>query len=156
MTALLNWRAWAALALAVFLVGTHWKAYHSGTKSGIAECNAEKLAVAEQALKLAEQAKRTTLDLQAKADTLRKAKDEQIAKLGTDLARALDGLRDRPARPDAGGVPGDTGAGAGCTGATLWRDDGEFLTRLAARADRLRLDLGQCQQAYQAARDALK
>lgn len=156
MTALLNWRVWAALVMAVFLAGTHWRAYTQGKKTVMTEWDSEKLAIAEQSFKLAEQATRVTAGLQAKADTLRKTKNAEIEKLGADLAYALDGLRDRPARPGAGSVPGDTGIGSGCTGRELYRPDGEFLTRLAARADRLRLDLGQCQAAYETARNALK
>lgn len=156
MTALLNWRVWAAVFVAVALFATHMKAYRMGEWSVQAEWDAEHAQVMATALAVTQANRAKEQALQAKTDILRKAKNAEIAKLGTDLAGALDGLRDRPARSGAGGVPGDTSAGAGCTGATLWRDDGEFLTRESARADRLRIDLGQCQQAYQAARDAVK
>jgi hypothetical protein len=153
---LLSWRIWAAVFVAVAMFATHTKAYRAGAQSVQAAWDAEHAQVMATALAVTQANREKKKALQSKADTLRRTKNAQIAKLGTDLAAALDGLRDRPARPGAGDLPGTPSIGAGATGASLWRDDGEFLTRLAARADRLRLDLGQCQDAYQAARDALK
>ncbi len=157
MMALLNWRLWAAGALTVLLAGTHWRAYTQGKKTVMDEWNAEKQSIAEQSFKLAEQATRVTVGLQANADTLRKTKNAEIDKLGADLARALDGLRDRPARPGAGRVPIDAGAGpaTGCTGAGLYDQDAEFSLREAARANKMKANLAQCQDLYNAARDKL-
>lgn len=154
--AALNWRIWAAGVLALALAGTHWGAYVSGKKTVQAEWSAEKLSIAEQSLKLSEEATRVTVDLQTKADTLRKSKNAQIARLNADLAIALGGLSDRAPRPGTVDLPSHSTARAGCTGLELYRADGEFLARESARAERLRLDLGQCQAAYKAARDALK
>lgn len=154
--ALMNWRIWAAGVLALALAGTHWGAYVSGKKTVKADWNAEKLSVAEQSLKLSEEATRVTADLQTKADTLRKSKNAQIARLNADLAIALGGLSDRAPRPGAVDLSSNSTIGSGCTGRELYRPDGEFLARESARAERLRLDLWQCQAAYQAARDALK
>ena len=160
MTAILSAKAWAAVALALILLlaGTHWKAYVMGGNAVQAKWTAEKLTQAEQTLALTAEAAATTDALQQSADQLRKTKNAQIARLNADLSAALAGLSDRPARPGASGVPTDPAAGAnpGCTGASLWRDDGEFLAREAARADGLLADLAQCQAAYDSARDALK
>jgi hypothetical protein len=95
--------------------------------------------------------------MQALSDNLRKTKDAQIRNLDTRLAAALDGLRNRPDRPGASDMPTDTGAASatGCTGAQLYKRDGEFLVRESARADRLLADLAQCQDQYEAARSAL-
>lgn len=149
------------VAAIMFLSGVAWKLHHSGVVSGRAELqlkwDAERAEATVQAAALRIKAAQETADLQTKADQLKKAKDVQINKLNADLAGALERLRDRPERPSAGSVPSDAGAGAntGCTGAQLYRPDSGFLVRLAARADRLRADLAQCQTQYNAARDAL-
>lgn len=147
-----------AAAIAVFLAGTHWRAYTKGKAAVQAEWTAEKLEVGRQSLKLSEQATRDTATLQLNADKLTGAKNARINRLNTDLADALERLRERPARDSAAGVPGDpaAGAGPGCTGAGLFREDGGFLAREAARASRLLADLAQCQAAHSAARDALR
>lgn len=154
MAALLNWRIWAAVAIAVFLAGTHWKAYKSGQKDIRAEWNAEKLDTAQQTLRLLEKNTRTSAELQDNADKTRRAKNAQIERLDTDLASALERLRERPARPNGSDLPADTGAGssAGCTGAQLYRSDSQFLTRESDRAQRILADLAQCQTAYDQAR----
>lgn len=159
MIAGLYLRLAVAAAIAVFLAGTHWKAYISGKATVRAEWTAEKLEVGRQSLKLSEQAYRDTATLQAKADKLTGAKNAQIARLTTDLAAALaDGLRDRPSRDSATSLPVDpaTGASTGCTAASLFAEDAAVALREAARADRLLADLAQCQAAHSAARDALK
>lgn len=157
MMSLLNWRVWAAIALAVLLAGTHWKAYVEGGKSVQAKWDADKVEQLEQTNKLQQEAAQATADLQAKADQLRRTKNAQIDRLNSELSAALDSLRDRPARPGAGDLPGNAGSGpaAGCTGAELYRPDAQFLARLAAQAERLRADLDQCQTAYGNARAAL-
>lgn len=147
-----------AAAIAVFLAGTHWRAYTKGKAAVQAEWTAEKLEVGRQSLKLSEQATRDSATLQLNADKLTGAKNAQIHRLNADLADALERLRERPSRDSAAGVPVDPAAGAraGCTAAQLFREDADALVREAARADRLLADLAQCQAAHSAARDALK
>ncbi len=86
--------------------------------------------------------------LQAGMDQLRKEKNRETAKLQRTVAALTDSLRNRPERP---AVPASSSAGygaTGCTGTTLYRSDSEFLIRLSERADKLRLALIQCQDAY--------
>lgn len=155
--ALLNWRVWAAVCIAVALAASHWKAYTIGQKQVQAERNAERLDIAKQTLRLMEKHTRASDDLQAKADNLRRSKNAHIARLDTDLAAALDGLHDRPDRPGAADLPAHTSAGPapGCTGAQLYRSDSQFLTRESDRAQRVLADLEECQTAHQSAREAL-
>lgn len=158
MLALLNWRLWAALLLAVGLAASHWKAYKVGQNEGVAQLNEFKLEQSQQSLKLLEQRDATTASLADAADQTRKAKNVQIAKLNTDLSDALERLRNRPERPREGDLPSDPAAGAepSCTGAGLFRPDAEFLIRFATATRKLQLDLGECQAAYGRAQDALK
>jgi hypothetical protein len=155
MTALLNWRLWAALALAMALAASHWKAFVLGGNQVRVEWAQEKETNEIQARAALAQAATKTIALQIQADKTRKAKDAHIARLAADLDAALDSLRQRPDRPADLPAPASAGAATGCTGAELWRPDAGFLAREAARADRILADLGQCQAAYEQARGAL-
>jgi len=157
VTALLNWRVWAAILIAVALAAGLWKAYKLGQNDVRTEWQAEKLETAKQTLRLMENNTRTTTALQDGADTLRRNKNAQIARLDADLATALAGLQNRPERPSGSDLPTDTSTGpaAGCTGAQLYRADSQFLTREADRAQRVLADLAQCQTQYDQARAAV-
>ena len=160
MLALIPIRVWLQLGISAAIIGAGWWAYSwaydRGADSVRVLWDAEKQDIADQTAAIKAEAQSATDALRAKADTLRRNKDAQITRLNADLANALDGLRDRTPRPSDGSVPSDTVVGAGCTGASLYAGDAGFLIRETARADRLRLDLQQCQDAYGAAREALK
>ena len=153
----LDWRLWAAASLVLGLVASHWKAYRMGGAEIRAEWAAAKLEESKQALRLTEKAIEKTTSMQADADQLRKAKNAQINALNTRLAAALDGLRDRPGRPGPSDLPQAARAGAapGCTGASLYRPDAEFLVRESTRAEQLLAYLTQCQTQYNKVREAL-
>ena len=92
---------------------------------------------------------------QANADRLRQEKDREIRHLNARAAALAHSLRERPERAVGGAVPATAGAGssgAGCTGAELSRPDAEFLAGEAARADELRVALGQCLEQYESLR----
>ena len=156
MLALLNWRIWAAVALAVFLAGTHWKAYRMGESTVQAKWDKESLEVARQSLKLSEEATRTTVSLEDNAAKLREDKDEQISKLSAALDSNIERLRNRPERPSKGDMSKTPGTGSACSGASLYRQDAEFLIRESTRADAYRVQLAECQATYSAARKALE
>ena len=94
--------------------------------------------------------------LQADADQLRQEKDREIRNLNARATALSNSLRDRPSRPaESSTVPSAASNGpapAGCTGEKLYRPDGEFLAREAARADELRVLLKQCRDQYEAVR----
>lgn len=94
-------------------------------------------------------------DQKAKAD---KDKDHALSLLATANNALVISLRDRPNRPgsQANAVDGTSEVAKGCTGAELYRPDGEFLSREAARADRLAVELSACYVQYDNAREALK
>jgi len=115
--------------------------------------DAERLAVAQaiapelERVRTVEQALRTNLTKQ------RKEYQYENDRLSVLYESALSRLSDRPDRPeDSGGVPQDSNVGAvpadGCTGASLFRPDAEFLVREASRADQLRIALKSCLAAY--------
>lgn len=92
-------------------------------------------------------------ELRADADKLAKEKQDEIDRVNTRLSDALERLRQREARPAAVSSGASTPAASckGATGAELFREDGQFLVREAARADRLIAALLQCYQQYDAA-----
>ena len=81
---------------------------------------------------------------QAAADQIRKQKDAQIEAINNQLANAISELRKRPSRP------AEANLGSCGTGATLYAEDGEFLVREAARADKIRAGLEACYKQYDA------
>lgn len=64
-----------------------------------------------------------------------KDKDDKIKTINTQLSSALVSLRTRPSRTSAPNTPSNPETPATCTGRELFKEDGEFLTREAARAD---------------------
>lgn len=150
--ALLSPKVWLELGIAALLVALAWYGYDwvydRGANSVQVKWDAEKLDQAQQSAKIASDALATTKSLQNSADEERKAKNAQIASLNTKLGVAIAGLRDRPSRPSSGDLPKSTGTGTVCTGAGLYRDDGEFLVRLASRAKALDIKLASCEADY--------
>lgn len=117
-------------------------------------------AQAEYAVKL-EKARIKAVDdtatLQNITDNLRRIKNAEVAALTRARDAALAELRTRPDRP-TGYVPpaaSDGSVAAGCTGASVFKSDAEFLVREAAGADELRIALGACYRQYESARAAL-
>ena len=159
--ALINPKVWLEIAVAAFIGLACWYGYNlvydRGAASVQVKWDAEKRDVAEQSAKVASDALATTKSLSDTIESIRSDTNAQVATLNATVANAVIGLRNRPARDSAGSVPRDptTGAASGATGADLLRQDSEFLIRESARADRLRLQLVQCQTGYNAARKAL-
>jgi hypothetical protein len=158
---LLNPKVWLELAVAGILIAAAWYGYNwvydRGASSVQVQWDKEKLKQAEQSAKVSADALATTKVLAATIDQQRTQTNAQIANLNSSLSSAIAGLRDRPARNSDGSVSRNpaTGAAIGATGADLLRQDSEFLTREAARADKLRLQLAQCQAQYNAVRDKI-
>jgi LPS O-antigen subunit length determinant protein (WzzB/FepE family) len=93
---------------------------------------------------------RASKDLQANADKDRETKDEKIEALNTSLTTALSKLRTRPTRPsDIANNPPSVEA---CTARELYREDAEFLTREAARAESVLIERDYYYEQYEAVR----
>ena len=110
----------------------------------------KEFAEAQEAMRLHEQ------NLQENADRLRQEKDREIRNINARATALANSLQYRPESPaKEGGVSDPAGVrptATGCTGAGLYRSDGEFLVREAARANQLREELKQCVQQYNAAK----
>lgn len=79
---------------------------------------------------------------QAAADKIEKEKNAQINSINNQLVDAISELRKRPNRAQS------ASNGSCGTGATLFAEDAEFLTREAARADQIRAGLDACYKQY--------
>lgn len=157
---------YAAAIAAMLAVGC---SYTSGLKVEIAhaekaasaiqaQLEGERAAAAKRASEESEAARKREKKLQDEADAARKADQNEIRRIAAQRDRALDELRKRPSRHTGAattGVPANPGPGsapAGCTGAQLYREDGEFLVRESARAEIVRKALKSCYAAVDRAR----
>ena len=96
------------------------------------------------------QSRNQELALQAAADNARNTKDGEITIIRSQLDAALVSLRERPLR--SANLPGATSTCPTATGAQLSREDAEFLTGEAARADEMIAELNACRAVYTAVR----
>jgi hypothetical protein len=141
------------ILFATSLALTAWQAHGKGKRSGMdkvqalwtAERMATTIAQAEEAAK----ARQTEQALQAALTKQRMEHRNEINRIARKHTALVHSLQQRAQRPDSlASVPQSATAGiepaTGCTGAQLYRQDGEFLAREAARADQLRLALKTC------------
>lgn len=159
---LLNPKVWLEIAVVGVLVAAGWFGYNwvydRGAASVQVRWDAERAEVARQSAQIKADAAAQALSLQQAMDKQRGVTNAQVDALHAALGAAVAVLRERPERPSGGGAPNAAPAGPApsCTGAQLFRQDGEFLAGEAARADELRLQLAECQAAYGRAVEALK
>lgn len=156
MPILIYWKWLVVGALVVGLFGSHLVAYRQGSASIQAKWDAATAEQAAETTRIVEDARAKEKAAQVEAERIRRQKNAQINQLATDLADALDRLRQRPPRTGEGSVPNDPGIGRGCYPSQLFREDAASLIKLAGEADKLRLSLAACQAQYAKARDALK
>lgn len=132
--------------------------YYKGNSAGQAEVqqawDKEKAEQYAAYAKGQEEARQREQEMQQAADKLRREKDAQIRDINARATALTNSLRDRQERPSKdGSVSGASGTrSAACSGKELYREDGEFLVRIAREADELRTSLDQCVKQYNAAR----
>jgi hypothetical protein len=148
---------WIILAATIAIGAAAAGGYHTGKESGMAEVqqawDKEKTAQYAQYAKAMEEAVEKQQQLQLTADKLRQEKDRETRDLVARNTALANSLRDRQSRPaaDSGAVSGAASVGqSACTGKQLYREDGEFLVRLAREADELRAAIKQCYAQYEA------
>lgn len=145
--------AGSVIAVVLAYGAGHWQGDEAGQAKVQAKWDQEKAkqmaeyAAAQEAARAKEQA------LQANADKLREDKNRELAKLSDTNRTLLNSLRQRPSSTETSGVPQTSGAGQShCSGKELYREDGEFLVRIAREADELRIALKQCYAQYDSLR----
>ena len=160
MTAFFN--PWVLLTLVLAIAGAAGGGYYKGNSAGQAEVqqawDKEKAEQYAAYAKGQEEARQREQEMQQAADKLRREKDAEIRNINARATALTNSLRDRSERPAENGSVSGTAtngpAAAGCTGEKLYRPDGEFLAREAARADELRILLKQCYAQYETLRRA--
>jgi hypothetical protein len=152
---------WLILGFVLAVAAAGGAGLYQGHELGMAEVQQkwDKERAAQEAEYAAAQAAAREKEqaLQANADQLRQEKDREIRNLNARATALSNSLRDRQERPtaEASAVPSATTNGpvaTGCTGEKLYRPDGEFLAREAARGDELRILLKQCRDQYETLR----
>jgi hypothetical protein len=91
--------------------------------------------------------------MQTQADKEKEVKDAKIKDIDLKLAAAISELRKRPSRTENN--PKDTSVAKACTGSSLYAEDAEFLTREAARADKILLERDYYYSQYESVRRIL-
>lgn len=96
----------------------------------------------------------TVSEMQAASAVEIEKKDEKLKTTNNRLSIALGELRNRPLRPDPAStnVPEPSGSTKTCTGAQLYREDAELLTRESARAEALIIERDYYYNEYENAR----
>jgi hypothetical protein len=132
--------------------------YFQGSEHGKAQVqnawDKEKAAQYAEYAKGQEAARKKEQELQANADQLRREKDVEIKNLNARAVALTNSLQQRQTRPSETGSLSSTTSTrpASCSGKELFREDGEFLVRVAREADELRSALKQCYTQYEALR----
>lgn len=140
----------AILAIAISGGLGYYSGHANGKKSVQQAWDAERAEMAIAKAESEKQAREKEAALQAAANRLRKAKDDEIKSINARADAILDSLRDRQARDATNEMPNDTGIGpGGCTGKELYRQDSEFLVRLAREADEITAAYKQCFEQYE-------
>jgi hypothetical protein len=103
--------------------------------------------------KAQEEARKKEQELQASADQLRREKDEEIRNINARATALSNSLQHRKSRSEADSLSSSSGTRqTSCSGKELYREDGQFLVRIAGEADELRTALKQCYTQYEALR----
>lgn len=148
----------SVVVAATLSAGGAWLGYKTGRTSGeqhiMSQWNEAKAEAERMQKEELLKARQREQALQALTDRLRQEKRDEARRLAREYAADLERLRNRPERPaDSNPSVSETaaaGAGpaTGCTGSELFRPDAAFLVGEAARADQLRIALGQCEAQY--------
>lgn len=130
---------WLILVAALAgLWGLHSVDKHYAVKAAVTQTEIKMNKASQDKLDLAAEASRkATSALQASSSAAIGKKDDELKTANRKLSVALGELRNRPLRPGPTDKPLVASVSQTCTGAQLFREDSEFLTREAARSDQL-------------------
>ncbi len=146
--------AGSVIAVVLAFGAGYWQGDEAGQAKVQQKWDHEKAELMAQYAKEVEKAREKEQNWQQAADALRQGKEREIRNLTARASALANSLRERPSRPAEGSaVSGSSSSGqGGCTGKELFREDGEFLVRLAREADELRSALKQCYTQYETVR----
>jgi hypothetical protein len=129
--------------------------YHEYDKATVVQRTREELSAQynQKLLEASQKVLQAQKKMQLDSDIKQQEKDAQIKDINSLLANALNELRNRPKRPADSST--DTKIGSSCTGRELYQQDAEFLTREAARADRILVERNYYYNQYESIRRSL-
>lgn len=139
----------------ISLFAYHKVLVHEAVTEAVAEVE---LNISKENFKLKERSLNAQIELQQSFDNIQKDKDAKIKNLNARVASLTRSLQERPGRPESSGVPDNSRieeVRQGSTGTGLYREDSEFLSREAARAELIREELLTCYKSYDTAKAAL-
>lgn len=143
----------AVIAVGVAGAGGLYQGHKFGKAEVQQQWDKEKAAQYAEYAKGQEEARRREQELQANADQLRREKDAEIRNVNARATALSNSLQHRQSRSEADSLSSSSGARqTSCSGKELYREDGQFLVRLAGEADELRTALKQCYSQYEALR----
>ena len=149
---------WAILGAVAVCLGVAWFSYEKGNDDGQAKIqqkwDQEKSELLAKHAEEVEKAREKEQNWQQAADNIRQEKDREIRNINARATALSNSLRERQARPaHTSEMPSTASAEQSrCTGKELYREDGEFLVRVAREADELRSALKQCYAQYETVR----
>ena len=161
MNAIINffagWQVKLVLVLALLFGAYTWHRAEVkiAVKEAVAKIEAES---AKENFRLKERSLNAQIELQQSFDNIQKDKDAKIKNLNARVASLTRSLQERPSRPESSGVPDNSRVEEvrqGSTGTGLYREDSEFLSREAARAELIKEELLGCYKSYDTAKETL-
>ena len=135
----------AAAVVAVFLAGTHWRAYKAGEAHVMADWQADIAQRTAAALEASEAARKREQELQTKVWRVDRAYQDQKRAVQHVASAAADGLRNletilaAPAIASSGATASSGNHGAGSVERELLGSCAATLARMGAEADRMAL-----------------
>lgn len=136
----------ALLACLGALAGAGWYVHTNAL-------NKQRIELLEQHNKDLVRSQEATISLQVKKDKALEELQKQISSHDARIKRLVSELSKRPKRTDP---PVPSKAGSTCTGAELYREDGEFLAGEASRAERVTKERDYYYERYEDARQQIE
>lgn len=154
---ILTWKLYLSLAIIFSALFYFWhdSKVHQ-MKEGFAIELQVKLEKQKQELTL--KAKETSKEISNEAISIDSTKQNKIKDINRSSAGILNGLQQRPSRANQSDYSRDScnaESPKASTGRELSREDAEFLTREATRADQLRLELDSCYKQYDLIKESI-
>lgn len=146
---MLGWIKWAVIGVIIVLIG--W--IHLSLVNRAVELNNSEWNKAQQVL--IEKNRKTEKAILTEALKLEEVKNEEIKNLNTTVNDLRSKLRKRPSREYVTVYRDNPSTEGACTGAELFREDGEFLIGEAARAERVLIERNYYYEQYEQVRKKL-
>lgn len=149
----LNIRAIAIASAFALAFGSGWMVNGWRLESKVADIQKK---ISDDGLKAETAAREKERILRSNTETIRRTYEDQISNLNGRLDTAIAGLLSRPSRAEADQSTGSPQVAKSCDGSQLFREDGNFLVREAARADLVREAYKLCITQYETVKSILE